>query len=68
MATETDEPYLVVERRFVKTGERRDGRVVVLEGLEAGEQVVVAGQLKLDSGAHVAIAEKRTLELKPEAR
>lgn len=62
---ERDEPYLVVERRFVRTGERREGRVVVLEGLQAGEQVVVAGQLKLDNGAHVAIAEKRTLELEP---
>lgn len=63
-----DEPYLVVERRFVKTGERRDGHVVILEGLEAGEQVVIAGQLKLDSGTHVAIAEKRTLELQPNSR
>lgn len=62
---EQNEPYLVVERRFVRTGERRDGRVVVLEGLQAGEQVVVAGQLKLDNGAHIAIAEKRTLELEP---
>jgi membrane fusion protein (multidrug efflux system) len=62
------EPYLVVERRFVKTGERRDARVVILEGLEAGEQVVIAGQLKLDSGAHVAIAEKRTLELEQNSR
>ena len=63
-----NEPYLVVERRFVKTGERRDGQVVIMEGLEAGEQVVIAGQLKLDSGAHVAIAEKRTLELEPNSR
>lgn len=64
-APERSEPYLVVERRFVKTGERRDGRVVILEGLDVGEQVVIAGQLKLDNGAHVAIAEKRTLELEP---
>lgn len=63
-----NEPYLVVERRFVKTGERRDGQVVIMEGLEAGEQVVIAGQLKLDSGAHVAIAEKRTLELEQNSR
>jgi membrane fusion protein (multidrug efflux system) len=62
---ERSEPYLIVERRFVKTGERREGRVVVLEGLEAGEPVVIAGQLKLDTGAHVAVAEKRTLELEP---
>ncbi|NKQ11902.1 efflux RND transporter periplasmic adaptor subunit [Pseudomonas sp. SST3] len=62
-ASGQNEPYLVVERRFVETGERRDGQVVILEGLEAGEQVVIAGQLKLDAGAHVAIAEKRTLKL-----
>lgn len=58
-----DEPYLVVERRFVTTGERRDGLTVVLDGLEGGEQVITAGQLKLDSGTHVAIAESRTLKL-----
>lgn len=59
----SDEPYLVVERRFVTTGERRDGQTVVLDGLEGGEQVITAGQLKLDSGTHVAIAESRTLKL-----
>ncbi|MDO9624631.1 MAG: efflux RND transporter periplasmic adaptor subunit [Pseudomonas sp.] len=48
-------PILQVERRFVETGERREGRVVILKGLQAGEQVVSAGQLKLDSGARVAI-------------
>lgn len=47
---------LVVERRFVETGERRDAQVVVVKGLKAGEQVVTAGQLKLDNGAHVSIA------------
>ncbi|WP_312725321.1 efflux RND transporter periplasmic adaptor subunit [Stutzerimonas kunmingensis] len=59
----SDKPYLVVERRFVTTGERRDGLTVVLDGLEGGEQVITAGQLKLDSGTHVAIAESRTLKL-----
>lgn len=59
----SDEPYLVVERRFVTTGERRDGQTLVLDGLEGGEQVITAGQLKLDSGTHVAIAESRTLKL-----
>lgn len=47
---------LMVERRFVATGERRAGKVVLLKGLKAGEQVVSSGQLKLDNGAHVAIA------------
>ncbi|MBA1278295.1 efflux RND transporter periplasmic adaptor subunit [Stutzerimonas stutzeri] len=65
VAPERNEPYLVVERRFVETGERRDGRVVILDGLDAGEKVVIAGQLKLDTGTHVAIADKRTLELEP---
>jgi len=46
---------LQVERRFVETGERRAGRVVILKGLQAGERVVSAGQLKLDSGARVVI-------------
>jgi membrane fusion protein (multidrug efflux system) len=48
-------PILQVERRFVETGERREGQVVILKGLQAGEQVVSAGQLKLDSGARVTI-------------
>ncbi|MCY1554753.1 efflux transporter, RND family, MFP subunit [compost metagenome] len=46
---------LRVERRFVETGERRAGQVVILKGLQAGERVVSAGQLKLDNGARVAI-------------
>lgn len=43
----------VVERRFVDTGERRDGMVVIGKGLQAGDRVVSGGQLKLDNGAHV---------------
>jgi membrane fusion protein (multidrug efflux system) len=49
------EVQLEVERRFVETGERRDGLVIVLNGLKAGEQVVTSGQLKLDNGSHVRI-------------
>ncbi|WXL24974.1 efflux RND transporter periplasmic adaptor subunit [Ectopseudomonas mendocina] len=48
---------LEVERRFVETGERREGQVIVLKGLKAGEQVVTSGQLKLDNGSHVRIAD-----------
>ncbi|MGG5872875.1 efflux RND transporter periplasmic adaptor subunit [Pseudomonas peli] len=55
---------LVVERRFVETGERREGQVVISKGLQAGEQVVSAGQLKLDNGAHVSIA-NANVEAKP---
>jgi membrane fusion protein, multidrug efflux system len=55
-----EQVQLSVERRFVETGERRAGQVVIRKGLQAGEQVVSAGQLKLDSGAHVSIANAQT--------
>lgn len=51
----SDEQALQVKRRFVTTGERRDGQVVILEGVEEGDQVVSAGQLKLNDGAAVVI-------------
>lgn len=57
---EKGQAQLVVERRFIETGERRDGLVVIVKGLEVGEQVVTAGQLKLDNGAHVAISPDAT--------
>ena len=56
------QPQRVVERRFVRIGERREGLAVVLEGLEGGEQVVTSGQLKLDNGAAVAIVAERDLQ------
>lgn len=55
------EAQLMVDRRFVETGERRDGLVIISKGLKAGERVVSGGQLKLDSGAHVAISADKTL-------
>lgn len=56
------EAQLVVDRRFVETGERRDGLVIISKGLKAGEQVVSGGQLKLDNGAHVAVSADQTLQ------
>lgn len=40
----------------VELGARRDGRVAVLKGLEAGVAVVTAGQVKLENGSKVRIA------------
>lgn len=61
------QPMLTVQRRFVDTGERRRGLVVVLKGLQPGEQVVTAGQLKLDNGARVAIvADPQQAESEPQ--
>jgi membrane fusion protein, multidrug efflux system len=47
---------LTVVRTFVQTGNRVGGRVEVLTGLKAGDRVVAVGQLKLQSGAAVAIS------------
>ena len=46
---------LAIERRFVKAGEVRDGRVAIADGLKPGDQVVTAGQNKIDQGSKVVI-------------
>jgi membrane fusion protein (multidrug efflux system) len=46
---------LIAERRFVRTGQAREGRVVITFGLSAGEEVVTTGQLKLNPGASIHI-------------
>lgn len=45
----------IVQRRPVKTGEVRAGRVEIVEGLQVGQQVVSAGQNKLRNGQAVSI-------------
>ncbi len=44
-----------VELRSVRTGERRGGRVEILKGVEAGDVVVSAGQLKLHPGMAIRV-------------
>ena len=51
-----DGEQLKVNRRPVKTGEVRDGKVVISEGLAAGDRVVAVGQNKLRNDIAVAIA------------
>ena len=43
-------------RTFVQTGNRVGGRAEILKGLKPGDRVVAVGQLKLQSGAAVAIS------------
>jgi multidrug efflux system membrane fusion protein len=43
-------------RTFVQTGNRIGGRAEILKGLKPGDRVVAVGQLKLQSGAAVAIS------------
>jgi len=54
-APPSQEPTLTVERRFVHVGPAEQGRVAILDGVKAGEQVVTSGQLKLHPGATVKI-------------
>lgn len=54
---EPPERGLVVRRRYVKLGQRRDGQVAILDGIQAGELIVTAGQLKLNNGTRVTVAE-----------
>ncbi len=48
-------PILHAYRQYVKVGDRREGEVAIMSGIQAGDQVVTSGQLKLQNGAHVVI-------------
>jgi multidrug efflux system membrane fusion protein len=50
-------PILKAVRTPIKTGARFGGKVEILEGLQPGERVVAAGQVKVQSGAQVAIGD-----------
>lgn len=52
-----DQGQKVVNRRSVRSGNARENRVAILEGLEAGETVVSKGLLRLRSGQPVKIQE-----------
>jgi membrane fusion protein (multidrug efflux system) len=53
---------LVVDYRQVQTGTVRDGRIEISSGLQAGERVVSAGQLKLRNGMTVSIDDSVQLD------
>src|SRR3990167_353610 len=46
---------LIAVQKFVKTGERRDNHVAIVEGIKAGDEVVTTGQIKLHPNARVLI-------------
>ncbi len=54
---------LAIERRFVKAGSVRDGRVEIVSGLAEGDKVVTAGQNKIDQGSKVVIDNSIALKL-----
>jgi multidrug efflux system membrane fusion protein len=54
--TDDGKTSLSAVRTFVRTGNRLNGRTEILSGLKPGDRVVAVGQLKLQSGAAVAIS------------
>lgn len=50
-----ERPDGIFEAREVKTGRTQDGRVVILQGLTAGDKVVVRGALLLDAQAELLL-------------
>ena len=48
-------PTLIVNQRFVTTGETRGDQIAVVSGLKEGELVVTSGQLKIKNGSRVII-------------
>jgi membrane fusion protein, multidrug efflux system len=54
-APKADDIVYRVQRRFVRTGDTRDDRMAILEGVQPGEKVVSEGQLKLQSGERVRV-------------
>jgi len=52
----------VVQNRRIRTGEVRAGRVEIVDGLNVGEVVVSAGQVKLRNGQAVTIDNSVTLD------
>lgn len=51
----TQQQSLKVFQKFVKTGDERGTKVVVLSGIKEGDEVVNSGQLKLQNGVDVKI-------------
>ena len=48
-------PQLVARQTFVTTGPTRGDQVAVLKGVNAGQMIVIAGQIKLHNGTPVLI-------------
>jgi membrane fusion protein (multidrug efflux system) len=66
-STAGGERKLIAERRFVKTGQARDDRVAIVSGIQAGDEIVTTGQLKLNPGAAIRVDNAQPL-VRPEAR
>jgi len=54
-ADATGKPQLIARQTFVTTGPTRGDQVAVLKGIEEGDLIVTAGQIKLHNGSTVLI-------------
>lgn len=54
-APDAQQPALVARQVFVKVGRRNGNRIEVIDGLDAGAEVVTAGQNKLSNGSPVKV-------------
>jgi membrane fusion protein (multidrug efflux system) len=50
-----DEPQLIAHQVFVTTGETRGDQIQVLSGVNAGDEIVSSGQLKLQNDAPIIV-------------
>lgn len=57
---------LEVARASVDVGSRREGRVAILNGVQPGDLVVTSGQVKLENGSRVKVADKENPLKAPE--
>ncbi|WP_377297055.1 efflux RND transporter periplasmic adaptor subunit [Rhizobium sp. SGZ-381] len=53
--SKSDQPQDVVRQVFVKTGSVRGDNVAVVDGVQPGDSVVIAGQIKLRNGTPVKV-------------
>ena len=59
--TQAEPKLFKVARRFVRTGDAREDKVAILEGIKAGDTIVAEGQIKLQNGASVVVDPKAGL-------
>ena len=61
-----EEPQLMAKQIFVQTGSRQDDLVEIVEGVSAGDRIVVAGQNRLSNGLPVKLTGENASEASPD--
>lgn len=56
--TPAGEPIRIAEQRFVRLGPEKGDFTAVLEGIEPGDEVVIAGAFKLRNGGRVVVTDR----------